>query len=120
MQICDIKAHPAIVVVIQQEVLIGNDIETIVRDVWPEARVVLAKNLQAAVDNLPPGRIEVALVQVEPATIAASTLGRRVAADGGRVVVLCEEKGGRLPEGWKALPYPFASTDLATLLAGLS
>lgn len=119
MQICDIKAHPAIVVVIQQEVLIGHDIETIVRDVWPEARVVLAKTLHDAVDNLPQGRIEVALVQVEPATIAASTLGRRVAADGGRVVVLCEEMAGPLPQGWKALPYPFASADLAKLLVGL-
>ena len=118
MQICDIKAHPAIVVVIQQEVLIGKDIETIVRDVWPEVRVVLAKTLHDAVENLPQGRIEVALVQVEPAAIAASTLGRRVAADGGRVVVLSEDKGAPLPSGWKALPYPFASADLAQLLAG--
>lgn len=120
MQIRDIKAQPAIVIVIQQDVLVGNDIEIIVRDVLPEARIVLAKNLHDAVDNLPQGRIEVALVQVAPATIAASPLGRRVANDGGRVVVLCEEKGGRLPQGWKALPYPFASADLAKLLVGVS
>ena len=120
MQICDIKAHPAIVVVIQQEVLVGNDIEVIVRDVLPKARIVLAKTLHDALDNLPEGRIEVALVQVDPAKVAASTLGQRVAADGGRVVVLCAEESGRLPQGWKALPYPFASADLANLLSDLS
>ena len=108
---------PAIIVVVLQEVLVARDIEMIVRDLRPTARVLLAKTLPEAVNGLPKGRIEVAFVQVDAATIAASPFGRRVAADGGRVVVVCEERNRRLPQGWKALPFPFASADVASLLS---
>ncbi len=116
MQASDPIDPPAIIVVVMQEVLVARDIEMIVRDVRPGARVLVAQTLHEAVDALPQGRIEVAFVQVDAAIIAASTLGRRVAADGGRVVLLSEEKGRRLPEGWKTLPYPFASADVASVL----
>ncbi len=111
---------PAIIVVVLQEMLVARDIEMIVRDARPSARVLVAQTLHEAVDGLPKGRIEVAFVQVDSATIAASSLGCRIAADGGTVVVLCEEMTGRLPQGWKALPYPFASADVASLLAAQS
>ena len=116
MQTSDTKAPPAIIVVILQQVLVARDIEMIVRDLRPEARVLLARTLPEAVDALPEGRIEIAFVQLDPAVVAASPLGRRAAADGGRVVVLCEEQGTRLPDGWTALAVPFASDDVASLL----
>ena len=120
MQHSDPKDYPAIIVVILNEVLIARDIETIVRGVRPGARVLLAQTLHEAADSLPRGRIELAFVQVDSAVIAASTLGQRVAADGGRVVVLCADEGRQLPQGWTALPYPFASADVASLLAAQS
>lgn len=120
MQASDIKDLPAIIVVILQEVLVARDIEMIVRDFRPGARILLAQTLREAVDALPMGRIEFAFLQVDAATIAASTLGRRVDADGGKVVVLCEERGPSLPAGWTAMPFPFASDDVASLLANVS
>jgi hypothetical protein len=117
---CETTERPAIIVVVLQELLVARDIEMIVRDARPGARVLVAQTLHEAVDSLPQGRIALAFVQVDAATIAASSLGHRVAADGGRVVVLCEEMTRRLPQGWKALPFPFVSADVASLLASHS
>ena len=118
MQACDIMDPPAIIVVILQETLVARDIEMIVRNARPGVRILVARTLREAWDTLPQGRVEVAFVQVDAETIAASTLARRVAADGGLLVVLSEEKSRKLPLGWKALPFPFATADVASLLAG--
>lgn len=116
MYASDIKEPPAIIVVVLKEVLVARDIEMIVRDCRPSSKVLLAQSLRDAVSALPSGRVELAIVQQDAATIAASTLGQRVAADGGKVVVISEDEGRRLPDGWTALLLPFASDDVASLL----
>jgi hypothetical protein len=115
----DFEALPAIIVVILPEVLVARDIEMTLWDLRPEAHVLLARTLHEAEEALPPGRIELTFVQLDPARFAASALGRRSAADGGKVVVLCEDRRNGLPDDWFALPVPFASDALALLLSGL-
>ncbi|MES2913530.1 MAG: hypothetical protein V4753_00310 [Pseudomonadota bacterium] len=117
MQAKRIKDPTAIIVIILKEVLVARDIEMTVRESRPEASVFVARTLHEAVDALPLGRIEVAFVQSDPRTIATSPLGRRIAAEGGRVVVLSEDIRGALPVGWAALPFPFSSKAVAELLS---
>ena len=116
MQATVVTDPTAVIVVILQEVLIALDIEMIVRESRPNAQVLVARTLGEALEILPSGRIEVAFVQLDPRTVADSALGHRIAAECGRVVVLSEDPGPRLPAGWTSLPYPFASKDVEALL----
>lgn len=120
MHSSEVENLSAIIVIVLSEVLVARDIEMIVRSARPGAQIVLVQTVNEAVNALPPGRIEVAFVQADAAMIAASALGRRIAADGGCVVVLYEEVEEGSPEGWKALPFPFASEHVVSVLAGLS
>ncbi len=117
MQTSETMEAPAIIVVVLQEILVAHDIRMILREARPDARVLLAQSLCDAERALPAGRIEMAIVQMDPATIAGSSLGRRVVADGGKVVVVSADQRERLPDGWIDLPIPFASADVASLLS---
>jgi hypothetical protein len=108
--------NPVFVVVVQ-EILVARDIEMIIRGVVPGALVLLAPGLEMAAESLPPGRIDAAFVQTDPQDLARSALGQRVAADGGRLVLVGIEPDIRAPEGWARLPFPFSESDVSALLA---
>lgn len=109
-----------IFVVALHEVLVARDIELVIRDTWPDACIVVAQTLDQASSSSPAGRIKAAFVQMDATSVVASCLGRRVAADGGRVVLAGAEKDQGLPEGWKALPFPFAGNDVQSVLADVA
>ena len=117
MKTVEVTEPQAIFVVAMREILVARDIEFVIRDIWPDACIVVTRTLEEAFDASPAGRIRAAFVQTDAANFVASTLGRRVAADGGRVVLAGKEKAHGLPEGWKALPFPFFDNDVESLLA---
>jgi hypothetical protein len=113
---CDGTPEPVFVVVLR-EFLVARDIEMIIRNIVAEARVILARTLDEAVAAMPQGRIKAAFVQVEAGDFAQSELGRRVATDGGRTVLVGVDPGAGVPAGWTALAFPFAESDVSALLA---
>jgi hypothetical protein len=122
MQTVDTVKPPAIFVVVLREVLVAQDIEAILREAVPEAQVILAPTLEEAVaalrDAAEAARVAAAFVQLDPALVSVSELGRRVAADGGRLVLLAPESPDMLPAGWAGLPFPFAEADVTAQLSG--
>lgn len=120
MKTSEITNAAPLIAIVLPEVLIARDIAMVARSVRPSAQIFLARTLSEAAALLPEGVIEVAFIQSDAATIAASCLGQRLATDGGKVVVLCEETDSNLPQGWKALPFPFVSDDVVSLMADLA
>ena len=59
-----------------------------------------------------------AFVQMDPDEAAESALGERVAADGGRMVLLAMDPVGALPKGWSEMPFPFAEADVIAQVTG--
>ncbi len=112
---CEGTPDPVFVVVLR-EWLIARDIEMIIRGIATEARIILARTLDEAVAAMPQGRIKAAFVQADAHDFARSDLGRRVATDGGRTVLVGVDPVKGLPEGWAELPYPFAERDVSALL----
>jgi hypothetical protein len=112
---CSAPTEPVFVVVLR-ELLVARDIEMIIRSIAAEARVILARTLDEALAATPPGPIKAAFVQAEAEDFAQSSLGRRVATDGGRTVLVGGEPRKTLPAGWAELPFPFAERDVSALL----
>lgn len=115
-----VREPQALFVVVLREVLVGRDIEMIIRDSCPDAHVLVTPNLRDAEVALPEGRIRAVFVQSEAAAILASSVGQRVANDRGLVVLVGQDEIPALPEGWKALPFPFAGHEVADLLHGVA
>ena len=107
---------PAVVVVVLRDFLVARDIEMIIRDLWTEALVILARTLEDAAAAIPTGRIMAAFVQMDAKAFAASDFSQRVTLDGGRTVLVGLEPEDALPQGWAALPFPFAQGDVSALL----
>jgi ABC-type amino acid transport substrate-binding protein len=120
MKEVEVRETRALFVVVLPEILVGRDIEMIIRDACPDAQVLVTPNLRDAEKALPEGRIRAVFVQSEAAAILASSFGQRVANDRGLVVLVGQEELPELPEGWKALPFPFAGRDVAKLLSGVA
>lgn len=122
MQTVETETPAAIIVVVLREVLVAQDIEAILRDAMPQARVILATTLDEAIAALfempSAARVAAAFVQLDPAEVAKSDLGKRVAADGGRMVLLAPETPETLPLGWSGMAFPFAETDVVAQLSG--
>jgi hypothetical protein len=120
MKKVELREPRALFVVVLREVLVGRDIEMIIRDSCPDAQVLVTPNLHDAEVSLPAGRIRAVFVQSNAAAILASPVGKRVANDRGMVVLVGQEMTPALPDGWTALPFPFAGDDVARLLGGVS
>ncbi len=113
--ICEGTPEPVFVIVVR-EWLVAQDIEMIIRGIASEALVVLARSLDEAVAAMPLGRIKAAFVQADVEVFVESDLGRRVANDGGRTVLVGVDAVNGLPDGWAELPFPFAESDVSALL----
>jgi hypothetical protein len=116
MRNVEIREPRGLFVVVLREVLVGRDIEMIIRDACPDAQVLVAPNLRGAEEALPEGRIRAVFVQSDADAILASPVGKRVAKDRGLVVLVGQEELPALPVGWTVLPFPFAGHDVAKLL----
>lgn len=114
--LCDRSPDPLFVVVLR-EFLVARDIEMIIRGKAAEARIILARTLDEATAAMPHGKIKAAFVQVDPQDFVRSSLGQRVATDGGRTVLVGIEPGSGVPKGWAELPFPFAESDVSALLS---
>jgi hypothetical protein len=119
MPVLETREALAIYVVVMREALIARDIEMIIRDFDPSAYVAVAATLHEVNASLPHGRIMMSFVQMGAADIAVSPLGQRVAADGGRMVLVGIDATDPLPERCSVLRFPFTGQDVETLLAGL-
>ncbi|TAG13245.1 MAG: hypothetical protein EAZ40_14970 [Rhodobacterales bacterium] len=117
MQNLSNRSSDPLFVVVLREFLVARDIEMIIRGMAAEARIILARTLDEAIAAMPQGRIRAAFVQIDPQDFARSSLGQRVETDGGRPVLVGVEPGDRVPKGWAELPFPFAESDVAALLA---
>lgn len=106
---------PCVFIVILDEVLVAKDIAMIIDDLRPGSRVVIARTLAEAADTAPDGRIEAAFVQRDVQHFADSAIGRRVARDGARVVLVGHEPSAAV-DGVSVLPFPFAAETVASLL----
>jgi ssDNA-binding replication factor A large subunit len=109
---------PPVFVLVLDEVLVATDIALIIGDSRPDARIVVARSIEKAADDTPHGRIEAAFVQCDAARFLASTIGRRVAGDGGRVILVGRELS-EATTGVSALPFPFVREDVAAVLEGM-
>ncbi len=105
-----------IFIVILDEVLVAQDIELIIGDVRPDAKVVRARTLEDGIAIVPAGRVEAAFVQRDAARFLASAIGRRVAGDGGQLVLVGHEPA-LAAKGVAVLPFPFARENVTALLA---
>jgi hypothetical protein len=106
---------PPIFVIVLDEVVVARDIELIIGDVRPDARIVVARTLSDAETHLPYGRIEAAFVQRDAVRFFASALGDRVAKDGGRLV-LVEQVFDAATDGVSVLSFPFSREDVELLV----
>ena len=113
-----VSVRSPIFVVVLDEVLVATDIELIIGDLRPDARIVVARSVERAADDTPDGRIEAAFVQGDATRFLASTIGQRVARDGGQVILVGREPS-EATEGVSVLPFPFVRDDVAALLAGV-
>lgn len=111
----DGPARPVFVIVLP-EILVAQDLEIMIRDILPDAAVVVARTLDETAAILPPGRIVAAVVQQAPARAAATDMGERLRADGGRFVMLDPDPSDQLPQGWASMPLPFVEEDVAALI----
>jgi hypothetical protein len=114
MQKCLCVPLPVFVLVLD-EVLVSADIALIIGDLRPDAHIVVARTLEEA-DETPDGRIEAAFVQSHETGFLASTIGRRVKHDGGRVILVGREPSEASAEV-AVLPFPFVREDVAALVA---
>jgi hypothetical protein len=111
----DAGSLPPIFVVVLDEVLVARDIELIIGDVRPDARIVVARTLVDAETKLPEGRIEAAFVQRDAVRFFASALGNRVACDGGRLI-LVEQVLQAAVDRVSVLSFPFSREDVEQLV----
>jgi hypothetical protein len=114
-----LDAPPPVFVVILDEVLVARDIGLIIGDLWPHARVVIARSPEQAAGLVPDGPIHAAFVQRQARQFAGSALGQRMTRDGGLVVVVGQEPAEGA-EAVTALPIPFAGADVAAVLKTLT
>jgi hypothetical protein len=107
---------PPILLVIVDEVLVATDIQMMIADLRPDARVIVARNVAEAIGLVPKdGRIDYAFVQSDRPTFQSSILGRRLVDQGGHLVLVGAENGD-MPDGALVLQFPFAQSDVARLL----
>jgi hypothetical protein len=107
-----------IFVVVMDEILVATDIELIIGDLRPDARIVVSRSVERAADDTPDGRIEAAFVQSDAARFLTSTIGQRVVRDGALVILVGREPGEE-SAGISVLPFPFVRDDVAALLGGV-
>ncbi len=117
MQDTSVMPPNSVFIVILDEFLVARDIEMIIGDLKPDARVVFSRGLDDAAVRALQGRVEAAFVQRDAAVFLASAMGKRVVGDGGRLIFVGQERN-EAPEGVAVLPFPFAREDVARLLAG--
>lgn len=111
------QALPVFVVIVD-EVLVAQDIEMIMRDIAPNAAVVVARSLSEAVERAPAYPITAAFVQGDLAGFRGSAMGARMSDDGGAIVLVGHELGGA-PDGVAVLPFPFTRGDVAALIGSV-
>lgn len=110
---------PSIFIVILDAVLVARDVEMTIYALRPDARVVVARTTAEAEAFLGEGPIEAAIVQSDAPAFMGSSLRRRLAADGG-LVVLVGHDSHTVGDGVALLPLPFTQEDVEIVVAGLS
>jgi hypothetical protein len=110
------KSTPLFIIVLD-EILVARDIEMLIGELWPDARVLVARTLIEAEAEAPEGRLVAVFVQREAAQLPATALGQRLARDGGRLVRVGWE-GDVVEDGVSILRLPFELKDVEALLAG--
>jgi hypothetical protein len=110
------KPAPPFYIVVLDEVLVARDIELMIRDLRPDAVVIVAQSLEAAAADLPDAPIKAAFLQGDAQRIHASVVGQRLLRDGVRTVMVGREVD-EAAEGVSVLPFPFSQADVAALLA---
>ncbi len=106
-------------VLVLHEDLVARDIELTIGDLYPGARVLVARSVNEAEATVPPGQIAAAFVQQDPDAIARTNLVRRVQADQGRIVLVgYEPKTDQTIPGWSVLPLPFSQDHVTAVLIG--
>jgi hypothetical protein len=108
---------PPLYIVVMEEVLVARDIEMMIRDLRPDATVIVAQSLGAVEAELPDTNITAAFLQADPPRILVSAVGQRLLRDGGQTILVGHEPG-EAAEGALVLPFPFARGDVVALLAG--
>ncbi|MEO8242435.1 MAG: hypothetical protein ABI832_08975 [bacterium] len=103
-----------IYVLVLREIVVAQDIGMIIRDLRPDARIVVAANLAEAAESIPEGKVAAAFVEAAAHVFATSPLWPRVQADGGKSVLVNEAVAG---QGHSILSFPFDNDDVAALLA---
>jgi hypothetical protein len=109
--------------IIGSEVLIAQDIEMTIRRLWPDAKVLFKTNLQDAESWLDSAEhLLYAFVGTHPEEIVESAIQRKVAARGGRTVMLgydCTMKEAMGAFAFASallfLPFPFTEEHLLQL-----
>ncbi len=109
-------AKPIFVLVIR-EVLVAQDIAMVIRDLQPDAEIVMARTLDDAARGIPEGRVVSAFVQMRPAAFQQSLLAQRAMADGAKIMLVDQDDAAlaALPCA-KVLRFPFTRDDVANLL----
>ena len=97
------------------EILVACDIELSIAELHPSARIIVARTLDEVADLLPEaGRVEAAFVQSDAQRFLASRLGQRLAADGGRLVLVGQDTASATMA--LCLPQPFSHMDVEAAL----
>lgn len=115
MQNCE---KPEIFVLVVREVLVAQDIAMMMRNLRPDAHIVIARSLVEAAETLPEGRVLAAFVQETVSAYTLSALAIRVATDGGRTVLVDAENALTAQTGnYAILAFPFMEEHVVALLS---
>lgn len=115
MQNCE---KPEIFVLVVREVLVAQDIAMMMRNLRPDAHIVIARSLVEAAETLPEGRVIAAFVQETVSAYTMSALAIRVATDRGRAVLVDEENASTAQPGdYAILAFPFMEEHVLALLS---
>ncbi len=111
------------IVVVAKEFIIASDLESMIAEHVPDARIIVARTLAEASDLLPPDvAVDIAFVDTEPETFHRSSLSRRMASTRAYTVFLGRSWGNwKVPQNanWAVLDYPFRREDLRHVILGV-
>lgn len=109
----------AVFLVVERDVLVGQDLAQAITEDHPSAKVIVVPSLEDAVVAVADvDSIQIAFVGAEPQALSASPLAQGLAMRGGLVVLtgLWPERV-HTPAGWKMLPFPFTTDDVRGVMA---
>lgn len=114
MENSEVTFSKAIFVLVIREVLVAQDIAMVIRDMEPNAEIVMARTLDDAERAMPDGRVVLAFVQARPAAFQASMLAQRAIGDGAKITLVDQDEAAVAP--WpcaRVLRFPFTRDDVA-------